>query len=86
MFPLIPIIDTIPYWIDIRVITSSFKAEKTLTKDTVPVDVDAYGQLGLLVLEALWIGGHPAVRLPPGPCYPRLCGTAPHSRESCAPP
>ena len=36
-----PIIDTIPYWIDIRVITSTFKAEKTLTKDTVPVDVDA---------------------------------------------
>jgi regulator of protease activity HflC (stomatin/prohibitin superfamily) len=35
------IIDTIPYWIDIRVITSSFKAEKTLTRDTVPVDVDA---------------------------------------------
>ncbi len=28
-------------WIDIRVITSTFKAEKTLTKDTVPVDVDA---------------------------------------------
>jgi regulator of protease activity HflC (stomatin/prohibitin superfamily) len=41
MFGIIPIIDTIPYWIDIRVITSSFKAEKTLTRDTVPVDVDA---------------------------------------------
>ncbi|MDX2090847.1 MAG: SPFH domain-containing protein [Kofleriaceae bacterium] len=41
LFFLIPIIDTIPYWVDIRVITSSFKAEKTLTKDTVPVDVDA---------------------------------------------
>jgi regulator of protease activity HflC (stomatin/prohibitin superfamily) len=41
LFGIIPIIDTIPYWIDIRVITSSFKAEKTLTKDTVPVDVDA---------------------------------------------
>ncbi|HEX4710760.1 slipin family protein [Phenylobacterium sp.] len=41
MFFIIPIIDVIPYWIDIRVITSSFKAEKTLTKDTVPVDVDA---------------------------------------------
>jgi len=38
---IIPLIDTIPYWIDIRVLTSSFKAEKTLTKDTVPVDVDA---------------------------------------------
>jgi regulator of protease activity HflC (stomatin/prohibitin superfamily) len=41
LFFLIPIVDTVPYWIDIRVITSSFKAEKTLTKDTVPVDVDA---------------------------------------------
>ncbi len=41
LFLIVPIIDTIPYWIDIRVITSTFKAEKTLTKDTVPVDVDA---------------------------------------------
>jgi len=41
MFFIIPLIDTIPYWIDTRVLTSSFKAEKTLTKDTVPVDVDA---------------------------------------------
>jgi uncharacterized membrane protein YqiK len=41
LFFIIPIIDTIPYWIDIRVITSSFKTEKTLTKDTVPVNVEA---------------------------------------------
>jgi regulator of protease activity HflC (stomatin/prohibitin superfamily) len=41
VFGIIPIIDTVPYWIDVRVITSSFKAEKTLTRDTVPVDVDA---------------------------------------------
>jgi regulator of protease activity HflC (stomatin/prohibitin superfamily) len=41
LFFIIPVIDAIPYWIDIRVITTSFKAEKTLTKDTVPVDVDA---------------------------------------------
>jgi regulator of protease activity HflC (stomatin/prohibitin superfamily) len=41
LFFIIPIIDSIAYWIDIRVITTSFKAEKTLTKDTVPVDVDA---------------------------------------------
>lgn len=40
LFFIIPIIETVPYWIDTRVITSSFKAEKTLTKDTVPVDVD----------------------------------------------
>jgi regulator of protease activity HflC (stomatin/prohibitin superfamily) len=41
LFYLIPVIDAIPYWIDTRVITTGFKAEKTLTKDTVPVDVDA---------------------------------------------
>jgi regulator of protease activity HflC (stomatin/prohibitin superfamily) len=41
LFFLIPVVDSIPYWIDIRVITTGFKAEKTLTKDTVPVDVDA---------------------------------------------
>jgi regulator of protease activity HflC (stomatin/prohibitin superfamily) len=41
LFFIIPIIDAVPYWIDIRVITTGFKAEKTLTKDTVPVDVDA---------------------------------------------
>ena len=38
LFFIIPII---PYWIDTRVITTGFTAEKTLTKDTVPVDVDA---------------------------------------------
>jgi regulator of protease activity HflC (stomatin/prohibitin superfamily) len=41
LFIIIPIVDTVVYWIDIRVITTSFTAEKTLTKDTVPVDVDA---------------------------------------------
>jgi regulator of protease activity HflC (stomatin/prohibitin superfamily) len=41
LFFIIPIIDNVSYWIDGRVITTSFTAEKTLTKDTVPVDVDA---------------------------------------------
>jgi regulator of protease activity HflC (stomatin/prohibitin superfamily) len=41
LFFIIPVIDTVPYWIDTRVITTTFKTEKTLTKDTVPVDVDA---------------------------------------------
>jgi len=41
IFFIIPIIDTVPYWIDTRVNTTDFTAEKTLTKDTVPVDVDA---------------------------------------------
>jgi regulator of protease activity HflC (stomatin/prohibitin superfamily) len=41
IFFIIPIIDSVAYWIDTRVISTSFTAEKTLTKDTVPVDVDA---------------------------------------------
>lgn len=41
LFWIIPIVDTIPVWIDHRVMVTSFSAEKTLTKDTVPVDVDA---------------------------------------------
>ena len=41
LFFIIPIVDVAAYWIDTRVITAAFKAEKTLTKDTVPVDVDA---------------------------------------------
>jgi len=41
LFWVIPIIDTAVMWIDHRVAITSFSAEKTLTKDTVPVDVDA---------------------------------------------
>jgi len=41
MFWIVPIIDSIPSWIDHRVMVTPFNAEKTLTKDTVPVDVDA---------------------------------------------
>ncbi len=41
LFFIIPILDMVAYRIDIRVITSTFRAEKTLTRDTVPVDVDA---------------------------------------------
>lgn len=40
-FWIIPVIDDVTAWIDHRVIVTSFSAEKTLTKDTVPVDVDA---------------------------------------------
>ena len=41
LFWIVPIIDTIPSWIDHRVMVTPFAAQKTLTKDTVPVDVDA---------------------------------------------
>lgn len=38
---IIPFLNTVPYKIDLRVISTSFTAEQTLTKDTVPVNVDA---------------------------------------------
>ncbi|HNQ95895.1 MAG: slipin family protein [Anaerolineales bacterium] len=41
LFWIIPIVDSIPTWIDHRVMVTPFAAQKTLTKDTVPVDVDA---------------------------------------------
>jgi regulator of protease activity HflC (stomatin/prohibitin superfamily) len=40
-FWLLPFVDTLANWIDHRVMVTPFSAEKTLTKDTVPVDVDA---------------------------------------------
>jgi regulator of protease activity HflC (stomatin/prohibitin superfamily) len=41
LFWIIPVVDSIVNWIDHRAIVTPFNAEKTLTKDTVPVDVDA---------------------------------------------
>ncbi|QSO45825.1 slipin family protein [Alicyclobacillus mengziensis] len=41
VFFMIPFIDSVPAWIDQRIITTQFTAEQTLTKDTVPVNVDA---------------------------------------------
>jgi len=41
IFWIVPIVDTVVNWIDHRVNVTPFSAEKTLTKDTVPVDVDA---------------------------------------------
>jgi regulator of protease activity HflC (stomatin/prohibitin superfamily) len=41
LFILVPIFDQIAVWIDQRIRTSEFSAEQALTKDTVPVNVDA---------------------------------------------
>jgi regulator of protease activity HflC (stomatin/prohibitin superfamily) len=41
VFWIIPILDNVAAIIDTRVRTTQFVAEQTLTKDTVPVDVDA---------------------------------------------
>jgi regulator of protease activity HflC (stomatin/prohibitin superfamily) len=40
-FWIVPIVNTIAAWIDHRVMVTPFTAERSLTKDTVPVDVDA---------------------------------------------
>ncbi|MBM4461389.1 MAG: hypothetical protein FJ011_27140 [Chloroflexi bacterium] len=40
LFWIVPVMDTITEWIDHRVMVTPFNAEKTLTKDTVPTDVD----------------------------------------------
>ena len=41
VFWLVPFVDTVAKWIDTRVQSTDLTAEQTLTKDTVPVDVDA---------------------------------------------
>lgn len=41
LFILVPIFDQIATWIDQRIRTSEFSAEQALTRDTVPVNVDA---------------------------------------------
>lgn len=41
IFVVLPIFDTITMWVDLRTVATPFNAEQTLTKDTVPMDVDA---------------------------------------------
>ncbi len=41
LFLIIPVIDRVAYFIDQRVRVTDFTAEETLTKDTVPTNVDA---------------------------------------------
>jgi regulator of protease activity HflC (stomatin/prohibitin superfamily) len=41
IFWLMPLFDTVSIWVDQRVMVTPFSAEKTLTRDTVPVNVDA---------------------------------------------
>jgi len=40
IFFLLPFIEQTPFTVDLRVVTSSFTAEQTLTRDNVPVNVD----------------------------------------------
>ena len=41
LFILVPVIDQVAMWIDQRIQTTEFNAEQALTRDTVPVNVDA---------------------------------------------
>jgi regulator of protease activity HflC (stomatin/prohibitin superfamily) len=41
MFVIVPFIDDVSSWLDQRIQTTEFNAEQALSKDTVPVDVDA---------------------------------------------
>jgi regulator of protease activity HflC (stomatin/prohibitin superfamily) len=41
MFFIVPVIDQVATWLDQRIQTTEFNAEQALSKDTVPVDVDA---------------------------------------------
>jgi regulator of protease activity HflC (stomatin/prohibitin superfamily) len=41
LFIIIPFVDTIASWIDQRIHTTEINAEQALTKDTVPVNIDA---------------------------------------------
>jgi regulator of protease activity HflC (stomatin/prohibitin superfamily) len=41
LFLIVPFVDQVATWLDQRIQTTEFNAEQALTKDTVPVDVDA---------------------------------------------
>jgi regulator of protease activity HflC (stomatin/prohibitin superfamily) len=41
LFLIVPVIDQISSWLDQRIQTTEFNAEQALSRDTVPVDVDA---------------------------------------------
>lgn len=41
LFPIVPVVDKISNYVDQRIRVTDFSAETTLTKDTVPVNVDA---------------------------------------------
>jgi regulator of protease activity HflC (stomatin/prohibitin superfamily) len=41
LFVIVPFVDAVASWLDQRIQTTEFNAEQALSKDTVPVDVDA---------------------------------------------
>jgi len=41
LFFIVPVVDQVAYWIDQRIQTTEFNAQQALSKDTVPVNIDA---------------------------------------------
>jgi len=41
MFWIVPVFDQVAYWLDQRIQTTEFNAQQALSKDTVPVNIDA---------------------------------------------
>lgn len=41
LFLIVPIVDEVAYWLDQRIQTTEFNAQSALSKDTVPVNIDA---------------------------------------------
>jgi regulator of protease activity HflC (stomatin/prohibitin superfamily) len=41
LFLIIPVVDHVAYWLDQRIQTTEFNAQQALSKDTVPVNIDA---------------------------------------------
>lgn len=41
LFWIVPVIDQVAYWLDQRIQTTEFNAQQALSKDTVPVNIDA---------------------------------------------
>ena len=41
LFVVIPFVDAVPTWVDQRIQTTEFDAEEALSKDTVPINIDA---------------------------------------------
>lgn len=41
LFLIVPVVDQVAYWIDQRIQTTEFNAQQALSKDTVPVNIDA---------------------------------------------
>jgi regulator of protease activity HflC (stomatin/prohibitin superfamily) len=41
LFFIIPVVDQVAYWVDQRIQTTEFNAQQALSKDTVPVNIDA---------------------------------------------